>query len=271
MLPLVYRRLRSGILAAKSFAKKLRINLGLLRPKFNLKATSMTPLITRTSLEPHNPVVLRVEDAFARALDGKSKIPPELLVLQGMSGQIYRKFINNLVEATPNASYLEVGSWAGSTLCSAIHNNKVRAMAIDNWSEFGGPRDLFFANVGKFAGSSAAVSFLNSDFRAVRYDAIGTYNIYLFDGPHTKKDQYDGMALAKPALEEVSVVIVDDWNWLEVRNGTFDALRDAKYQIIHQIEVLSTPDNRHPGDHGLPRDQDSDWHNGYFIGVLRKL
>lgn len=231
----------------------------------------MLPVITRDSIEPSNPVALRVEKAFELALNGQSKIPADLLALQGMSGQKYRKFINNLVELTPDASYLEVGSWAGSTLCSAIHNNKVRAMAIDNWSEFGGPRDQFFANVGKFAGPSAAVSFLNSDFRAVRFDAIGTFNIYLFDGPHSKKDQYDGMALAKPALDDVSVVIVDDWNWLEVRNGTFDALRDAQYQILHRIEVLSTPDNRHPGDHGLPRDQDSDWHNGYFIGVLRKL
>ena len=231
----------------------------------------MLPVITRDSIEPSNPVALRVEKAFERALNGQSKIPADLLALQGMSGQKYRKFINNLVELTPDASYLEVGSWAGSTLCSAIYNNKVRSMAIDNWSEFGGPRDQFFANVGKFAGPSAAVSFLNSDFRAVRFDAIGTFNIYLFDGPHSKKDQYDGMALAKPALDDVSVVIVDDWNWLEVRNGTFDALRDAQYQILHRIEVLSTPDNRHPGDHGLPRDQDSDWHNGYFIGVLRKL
>ena len=231
----------------------------------------MLPVITRDSIEPSNPVALRVEKAFERALNGQSKIPADLLALQGMSGQKYRKFINNLVELTPDASYLEVGSWAGSTLCSEIYNNKVRSMAIDNWSEFGGPRDQFFANVGKFAGPSAAVSFLNSDFRAVRFDAIGTFNIYLFDGPHSKKDQYDGMALAKPALDDVSVVIVDDWNWLEVRNGTFDALRDAQYQILHRIEVLSTPDNRHPGDHGLPRDQDSDWHNGYFIGVLRKL
>lgn len=231
----------------------------------------MLPIITRHSQEPNHPVVQRVENAFERALSGRSKIPADLRTLQGMSGQRYRQFINNLVELTPDASYLEVGSWAGSTLCSAIHNNQVRAMAIDNWSEFGGPRDLFFANVGRFAGPKAAVSFLNSDFRTVRYDAIGTYNIYLFDGPHSKKDQYDGMALAKPALEDVSVVIVDDWNWLEVRNGTFDALNDAKYQIMHRIEVLSTPDNCHPADHGLPRDQDSDWHNGYFIGVLRKL
>jgi hypothetical protein len=63
--------------------------------------------------------------------------------IDGMSGTKYRFFINSLVRGLPDARYLEVGSWAGSTLCSAIHGNKVLAVAIDNWSEFGGPRDAF--------------------------------------------------------------------------------------------------------------------------------
>ena len=36
-----------------------------------------------------------------------------------------------------DARYSEVGVWKGSTLCSAIYGNKVRALAADNWSGFG--------------------------------------------------------------------------------------------------------------------------------------
>ena len=59
-----------------------------------------------------------------------------IYAVDGMSGLKYRYFINTLVGAVPNARYLEIGSWAGSTLCAAIHGNKVTAVAVDDWSQF---------------------------------------------------------------------------------------------------------------------------------------
>jgi hypothetical protein len=105
----------------------------------------------------------------------------------------------------------------------------------------------------------------------VNYNTIGQFNVYLFDGPHKKLDQYDGLAMAREALDDTFVFIVDDWNWREVREGTFDAIREARFEQIHAIEIRTTLDDTHPGDSGLPRDQASDWHNGYFISVLRKV
>ena len=78
----------------------------------------------------------------------------------GMSGGKYPHFINNLIRGLPNPSYLEVGCWTGSTLCSAISRNRVRATGIDNWSEFGGPKDQFLANVNRFKVPEAHVTFV---------------------------------------------------------------------------------------------------------------
>ena len=86
------------------------------------------------------------EARIVRGLDANSGF----YTIEGMSGKLYRFFINTLVRQLGDAAYLEVGSWAGSTLCSAIHDNKVRAVAIDNWSQFGGPKDLFFKNLRTF-------------------------------------------------------------------------------------------------------------------------
>ena len=187
--------------------------------------------------------------------------------LEGMSGKRYRYFINRLVKMLGNPRYLEVGSWRGSTLCSAISGNTLTAVAIDNWSEFGGPKDAFQANVQAFTGPNAKVYFIESDFRKVAFSKFEQkFNIYLFDGPHEAQDQFDGLALALQTLEDEFVFIVDDWNWARVRAGTFAAIRRCNLGVTFAAEVRSTVDNTQP----LVNGKDSDWHNGYFIAVLTK-
>ena len=209
-----------------------------------------------------------VRHALDQALGNVTKLTPEVLAIPGMSGRKYRCFINNLIEQLPGARYLEVGSWAGSTLCSAIFGNDVEALAIDNWSQFGGPSDKFFAHLSQFKGT-ARVSFLEKDFRKIDYASLGLghgkFNVYLFDGPHTYNDQYDGLAIAQSALEPCYVQIVDDWNWTAVRNGTMKAISDLGLNIDFMAEIRTSLDDQHAP---APSGAASDWHNGYFISVF---
>lgn len=222
--------------------------------------------VTIAELNTENPLTAWVKTAFQRALAGESKLDPKVLSIKGMSGRTYRAFINTLIGSLPNPRYLEIGVWAGSTLCSAIDGNAVTALAIDNWSEFGGPAQMFFTNLAQFKHVRSRVSFLECDFRAVNYNTIGRFNVYLFDGPHSAQDQRDGVVLAQPALDDQFVLIVDDWNWQQVREGTMAAIRDAGLVTDYKIEVRTTLDNAHPAVSG----ELSDWHNGYFIAVISK-
>ncbi len=189
-----------------------------------------------------------------------------IYAVDGMSGLKYRYFINTLVGAVPNARYLEIGSWAGSTLCAAIHGNKVTAVAVDDWSQFGGPKDSFIQNVLALRTPGAEVTFIEADFRKVDYTLMNTYNIYLFDGPHKEQDQYDGLAMALPCLDPEFVFIVDDWNWSPVRHGTMRAIERCGLEIRYAAEIRTSLDDTHPVLVG----KYSDWHNGYFISVLAK-
>lgn len=207
-----------------------------------------------------------VKSAFDDALAYKGKLSPEVLAIQGMSGKKYRYFINNLIEKVQSPRYLEVGSWAGSTLCAAIYKNNVTAVAVDNWSQFAGPIDLFFKNLSTCCSVDTRVSFLSRDFRKVDFRALGKFNIYLFDGPHEYQDQYDGLSMAMDALDNEFVFIVDDWNWGRVREGTLAAIADLGLSVMSSIEVRSSADDTNPN----VVFQDSDWHNGYFISILRK-
>jgi len=202
--------------------------------------------------------------AFEETLKQDSGLPRAIRDVEGMSGQKYRMFINRFIHSLPDARYLEIGSWAGSTAVAALYGNKARALCIDNWSQFGGPKAKFVANIESIRSADLDFSFVERDFRTVDYASIGTFNVYLFDGPHSERDQYDGIVLPQRALAETYLLVVDDWNWFQVRVGTLQGLKDADCRIECSIEIRTTLDNSHPDSFG----NDSDWHNGYLIAVI---
>lgn len=213
------------------------------------------------------PLATALHRAFFQALALDHKLPPSIVALRGMSRMKYRYLINRLVEGLPGVRYLEVGSWMGSTVCAAAFGNAVDALCIDNWSEFGGPRDQFLANIAALTGPSTRIDHLEQDFRKVDFASIGRFDIYLFDGPHSEQDHVDGIVRALPALKDEFVLIVDDWNWEPVRAGTTRALRDSGIESLFGIEIRTTQNGRAPRG---PQFETSEWHNGYFIAVCRK-
>jgi hypothetical protein len=226
--------------------------------------------LSETVIEPEARHVAPLRAALAEALAAPIDRRQGFYAIDGMSGARYRRFVNALIRRLGRVGYLEVGSWMGSTLCSAIHGNAVQAVAIDNWSQFGGPRDVFLANLAQFRTPAASVEVIESDFRAVPFAALAErhrpFEVYLFDGPHEEQDQHDGLVAALPALAEEFVFICDDWNWWQVRAGTHRAIVQAGLTMLYGAEIRTTLDN----SHAAIAFKDSDWHNGYFVSVLRK-
>jgi len=216
-----------------------------------------------------SPLTKAVDKSLRQTLAISSKLSNKILEMPGMSGRQYRRFINNLVYNVLSPSYLEVGSWKGSTACSALFQNKLRAICIDNWSEFGGTKEEFLEHLNQVLSSDIKFKLIEKDFRLVDYVNLPHLknNIFFFDGPHFYQDQYDGIVLSQPALDDEYVLIVDDWNWPQVRLGTYDAIRKCDLYIDYSIEVRTTLDDTYPD--GLVQ-QNSLWHNGYYVAVCRK-
>jgi len=207
-----------------------------------------------------------LKTAFDRADKMQHKLPAELMTMHGMSGKKFRALMNNLIEIVPNPRYLEIGCWAGSTFCSSIWQNNCQAVAVDNWSQFGGPRDQFLNNLKKFSNSENQ-RFIESDFRDIDYNNLGKFNVYMYDGPHEHDDQSDGLRMVLPALDDMFIWVVDDWNWPDPKNGTIDALTNVDVEVIAGIEIHTTDDLTH----AKVSHEQSDWHNGYYIAILKKL
>jgi hypothetical protein len=186
--------------------------------------------------------------------------------MSGMSGKKYRYLINNLISFIRDARYLEVGSWKGSTACAAMHGNKCKVTCIDNWSHHGADNRDFFNNTKESLSDNIEFTVIEKDFREVDYTSLGKYNVYFFDGPHEEKDQYDGVALAQDALDYEYILIVDDYNFDRVRKGTQSAIKDLNLKVLAELTVLSSID----GDVPTVHHEKSEWHNGYYIAVIKK-
>src|ERR1039457_3148727 len=65
------------------------------------------------------------------------ELPTEILNIEGMSTTKVRQLINSICHLPSAETYLEIGSFKGSTLISAAYNNKHLkwACGIDNFSE----------------------------------------------------------------------------------------------------------------------------------------
>jgi hypothetical protein len=207
-----------------------------------------------------------LRESLQKATSGAVEIAEELRDIKGMSGLRYRALVNHLVHRLVDVRYLEIGSWAGSTLAAAMFGNQAGALCIDDWSEFGGPRNEFLETVAALRGADTKIDLIEQDFRKVDYRQIGIFDVYLFDGPHGQADHYDSISLVMPALDERFVLVVDDWNWRRVRVGTLDALTDLSCTIECAVEIRTSHDDRHSRNESAARD----WHNGYFIAVVLK-
>lgn len=210
-----------------------------------------------------------IKDSIEKASIFQSKLADDILNMEGMSGNCTRHFYNNLCSLT-DCRYLELGTWRGSSVCSAMYKNKSSLLCIDNWSEFNGPKNVFLENFNKYKGENKA-HFIEKDcFKINRSDVLNLgldkFNIYLYDAGHTERDQYLALTKYINFLDDTFILVVDDWNWKRVQKGTRDAISDLNLRIVYEKEILLTRDDSHTPQ-PLARET---WWNGIYIAVCSK-
>jgi len=210
-----------------------------------------------------------VERALQKAKRFESNCNLQIMRIPGMSGCLTRHFLNNLVPAI-GGRYLEIGVWQGSTFCSALHKSTTNnaCVAIDNWTEFGGPRNEFFNSLQTHVDlEQVKVRVLEKDFRQVTAEDLltpqfGKFSVYLYDGPHKLQDQYDAVKLYLDHVEDTFVYLCDDWNYTrDVADSTRKAISDLNIKV-HKEWVMTTPNNIDNDHNG--------WWNGYYAAVCSK-
>lgn len=229
---------------------------------FWLILTCPLSAVTPPSTDKEIALVQHVEKCLARAEQELSKLDSGVLSIHGMSSPKVRHLLNNLC-TLPQCTYLEVGSWKGSTLVGALYRNEAfikEAIAIENWSEFGSPRDDCFSNIRRFIPYAS--------LRVIEYDCFyidpllsipNPVNIYFYDGGHDFTSQEKAFTFFNPVFDDVFIAIVDDWNWVPVRNGTYSAFKALNYTVLFERNLMTDAN----GDM-------TSWWNGLYIAVVKK-
>jgi len=205
-----------------------------------------------------------IDKSFENAENHVSKIDEGILRMDGMTGKKTRHFYNNLLDI-PDARYLEIGTWKGSSVCSAMCNNKATVVCIDNWSEFGGPKYVFLRNFDMYKGENNA-TFIENDCFKVDTSKLPKFNIYMYDGNHLEESHYKALLHYYDCLDDIFIYIVDDWNWNTARDGTIHSIKKLNLKVLYERSIRLTWDESHTPQ---PEARNT-WHNGIYVAVLQK-
>jgi protein O-GlcNAc transferase len=123
-------------------------------------------------------------------------------------------------------SYVEVGTYHGTSLIAAMLDNDAEFVAIDNWSLGDGSRGQLDRNLARFSFAGRAEIIEGDAFETLRSGRLAgrKVGVYYYDNGHEYEQQLDGMRLIEPNLVSPALVIVDDTDWERVEQAVEDYL-----------------------------------------------
>jgi hypothetical protein len=166
--------------------------------------------------------------------------------MERMSTLAVASVINRAVATMPAGhSYINVGTWAGFTLRAGMYGNPDKTcVGIDDFSMFGGPREGFHSWFDRLR--SPSHHFHEMDYRDY-FDRVheGPIGVYFYDGDHAYEHQLLGLQTAERFFGDECIVIVDDTNWPEPYEATFDfiAQSEREYTVLLDQQTVG---NGHP-------------------------
>jgi hypothetical protein len=173
-----------------------------------------------------------------------------------------------LLEGREDVCYLEIGVFQGLTLLSvAGANPTVPCFGIDNFQA----HDPEKKNMNILLERRQKLELTNAHLINMDYeDALANLaehtqgrkiGVFFIDGPHDYRSQLMGLQLAMPHLTDDAVIIVDDSNYLHVRQANRDFLAThPEYKLIFESYTPCHPTN-------MTAAQEAEAREGWWDGV----
>jgi hypothetical protein len=197
-------------------------------------------------------LITHVKNSISNAFSNISNLSNDILSMEGMSGNKTRHLYNNICNL-PHSTYLEVGTWKGSSFISAMYNNyDTYGYCVDNWCEFGGPKDDFYNNIKRFL-TNKDIKVIDKDCWAITSDDLQKkINIFMYDGAHDYESQKKAITYYHQFFSKFVIIMVDDWtcDWVDVKRGTMDGIKEMN-MIVHysyEIPLINTTSHHQGGD-----------------------
>ena len=212
-----------------------------------------------------------VNTSVAKAILEMDELPEHIFNLEGMSSKGNRILLNNLCkldDVCSDPSYLEIGSWKGSTFISALYNNSnTFGTSIDNHQEFKNSTFKTNAeelkhNCEKNLVNKEQYEFIVADCFSDDIKLTRQYNVYFYDGYHSYEDQYKAITHYYKYMKSIFIFICDDYSIDRVEKGTKDAFRDMNIQVITDYKLF--------GNQLIPASMTRGFWNGMYVALCVK-
>jgi predicted O-methyltransferase YrrM len=168
---------------------------------------------------------LKLKSLMTQAINGERNhlFTDVINELHCMSTARVYAIINTIVSSlSDHENYVEVGTYQGGSLISALLGNNIRAIGVDSFGQFTETNNLQTtkANLEKF-GVADRVTMHDKGFKEFFAELPATFpiHVYYYDGAHDEQAQYEGMEAAWPHLRPGSIVIVDDYTYPPVQRA----------------------------------------------------
>jgi hypothetical protein len=167
-----------------------------------------------------------------------------------LTGHYIRNIVNNIC-SNKGIKYLEIGLYRGGIFSSALFQNNIRAVGIDNWSQnwHNGESKLAFWSRIEPIIETNDVKIIDSDCWAENLLGDEKFNVYTFDGPHGWQDQYNALTKYIHSMEDEFIYIVDDYDKEkspEVIDAVQSSIVDLNLNILCEY-TMSAGDGYHEG------------------------
>jgi hypothetical protein len=195
-----------------------------------------------------------ISECLEKYKNGHSKLNEKALSMEGMVGAGARNLLNLLV-GFEKCRYMQIGTWKGACLYSALYNNNIEyAFACDNFCQYSAGHGCSFLQDGKIVSQTNLVKdvmlrFMQPEedeeileFEFYDGDCFGMplkkverpINVYFYDGGHSLADHFMSLYYFYPVLANEFIFICDDWPEESVQNGTMAAIEYCNYTIKEQ-------------------------------------
>ncbi len=167
--------------------------------------------------------------------DAKHRYVKEACRMPRMASYPIGLIINQIVAELPSdQAYLNVGVWQGFSLIAGMagHPNKT-CIGLDDFSMWGGPREAFLQRFEQWKGSRHY--FFEIDYKQYLLNQHQSpLGFYFYDGDHSYDHQLNGLKMAEPFFAKNCVIMVDDTNWKEPKQATYDFMKHSSnsYEVV---------------------------------------
>jgi len=168
---------------------------------------------------------------------------PVLAGMHCMSRPRVYAVLNACVSAMdPGELYVEVGTYQGGSLISALLGNEARAIGVDSFGEFKQTNNYeITTNHLSAFGVLDRVTLHNMRFQEyffAHHPVDRKIQVYYYDGAHDYQTQLAGMEAAWDFLQKGSILLVDDYTYPEVSRAINQFVANHVDQVKFQFVML---------------------------------